>query len=279
MHVILLGASKGIGYQVLQSLLSSAGSGAEQQQDQWSTTLLLRKPELIEQDATIRPYIQQGRVRIVKGNATSEDDLRKCFEGVNVDLIISSIGATPSFTLSGIHIDQPELCTKGTIALLHVLQDYQTKETQAQFPLPRLIVVSSMGIGDHHREIPFAMRALYSWLLTKPHQDKLALEYLLRRSSTSFPTPDPSSNPNAIPPESWLPQSTVHSIQSDFLPRVTIVRPAMFGADGPARPASQLKVGEKAQVYFVRRSEVARFIVDECVQKGGWVNKLPVIGL
>ncbi|WVF69128.1 hypothetical protein IAT40_003902 [Kwoniella sp. CBS 6097] len=267
MHAILLGASKGIGYQVLKSLLSSS--------NKWSTTLLLRKPELLEKDEAIAPYIREGRVRIVKGDATSEDDLRKCLEGSErVDLIVSSIGATPTFTLSGINIDQPELCTKGTIALLHVLQDMQDR--QPQVPLPRLVVVGSMGIGDHHKEIPLAMRALYSWLLTKPHQDKLALEYLLRRASTVFPTP---TSPEAIPPETWLPKATIESIQSDFLPQVTILRPAMFGSDGPARPASQLKIGEDAKVYMVRRSEVARFIAEECIEKGEWINKMPVIGL
>ncbi|WVQ96634.1 hypothetical protein IAU59_003739 [Kwoniella sp. CBS 9459] len=267
MHVVLLGASKGCGYQVLQSLLSSSSA------EKWSTTLLLRKPELLEQDAAISPYIREGRVRIVKGDATSEADLRECLEGERVDLIVSSIGATPSLTLTGIKIDQPELCTKGAVALLHVLQDMHSR--QSQVPLPRVIVVGSMGVGDHHKEIPFAMRALYSWLLAKPHQDKLALEYLLRRASTVFPTPTSSE---AIPPETWLPKSTIEGIRSDFLPQVTILRPAMFGSDGPARPVDQMKTGEHAQVYMIKRSEVARFIAEDCINKGEWINKMPVIG-
>jgi len=60
------------------------------------------------------------------------------------------LGASPGFGFRGITIDQPHLCIDGAIALLRVLKDVN----QA----PRVIVTSSMGIGNDHPNLPFIMR-------------------------------------------------------------------------------------------------------------------------
>ncbi|WVR06386.1 hypothetical protein IAU60_003417 [Kwoniella sp. DSM 27419] len=258
MHAVLLGASKGIGHGVVTSLL---GSG------HWEATLLVRKPGLLEQDATLSPYIQSGKLRLVKGDATSEDDVRRCFTA-KVDVVVSSIGSLGSMTLKGIKMDQPDVCTRGAIALLRVLATLDGTP-------PRVVVVSSMGMGENHHDMPRTMQYFYSWLLTKPHQDKIAMEYLFQHASSVLSVPTAKS---AIPSTSILSQTQVESVKPGFLPEITFVRPAFFGADAPPRPVDKLKIGEKVAVYSVRRSEVSRFIVDECVSGKSWVNRFPVIG-
>lgn len=130
-------------------------------------------------------------------------------------------------------------------------------------------------------------KLLYSWLLAKPHLDKLTLEYLLLRASTHFPTP---TSPLDIPPASFIPTSEITSSRADFIPVVTIVRPAMFtGSYDPPTPSTDaggsegrpagMKVGEEVQVYTTNRAEVGEFISKECLPPNKeWVNRLPVVG-
>ena len=86
MHAVLLGASKGVGYFTALYLL-------EQPDERWTCTLLLRNPTTLSTDPQLKTYIDQGRLSVVKGDATSEEDVGKFFgEKVTVDVVISSIG-------------------------------------------------------------------------------------------------------------------------------------------------------------------------------------------
>ncbi|WWD18511.1 hypothetical protein CI109_102963 [Kwoniella shandongensis] len=262
MHAVFLGASRGIGLFALLTLLQSSDQG------QWTATLLLRKPEAITSDPRFKEYLEKGRVEIVKGDATNEEDVKKLFPvGKKVDLIVSSVGATPSFTWTGLHIDQPKLCMDSTLALLHVLAKLET-------PLPRVVAVSSMGIGDNHKVMPYVMQAAYSALLARPHRDKEALEYLLQKASIKLPLP------SHAPDNTFLPESAIASVRDNFLPELIIVRPAaLVGDDAPPKEKEKIKVGEDLSTYTVRRSEVGRFIAEDCVPgKDEWVNKFPVVG-
>lgn len=93
-HAVLLGASKGTGYHTLLNLLTPTSG--------WSATLLLRKPEVIETDSHFKEYLEGGRLRIVKGDATSYDDVKRLFVegGKKVDVVISSVGMSPFLTPS-----------------------------------------------------------------------------------------------------------------------------------------------------------------------------------
>ncbi|WVW84620.1 hypothetical protein I302_106654 [Kwoniella bestiolae CBS 10118] len=268
MEAVFLGASKGIGYFTLLDLLSN--------NQNWKATVLLRKPDVFKDNHLIQPFIQDGRLRIVQGDATDEGDLKKLFEGRKVNLVMSSIGAAPQFGLSGIKIDQPDLCTRGSIALLHVL------ERLPQAVPPRVIVCSSMGIGEAHKDMPLAMRLLYSWLLNKPHQDKMSLELLFHRSSIHL---SDLTSPHDIPPETLLSKQAIEGTKPNFLPEVIIVRPAFMPTEEPfdAQPGPRDIVGveEGLRCYTIRRTDVARFVVEECLPGSGgekWVNKCPVIG-
>lgn len=114
-------------------------------------------------------------------------------------------------------------------------------------------------------------------MLSKPHQDKEGLEYLLRRSSTAISTPPTSSVP------ALLANGRYEDLRPDFIPEVTIVRPALMTGTGDAkeqpRGADKTKAGEGITVWTINRAEVGRFIVDECLPgKNDWVNKAPTVG-
>ncbi|WWC88732.1 uncharacterized protein L201_003645 [Kwoniella dendrophila CBS 6074] len=267
-QAVFFGASKGIGYFTLLSIL-------ENNQD-WNTTLLLRKPDCFNDNHLIKPFIDNGRVKIIKGDATNEVDIRKCFDNDNkrVDLVVSSIGAAPSFGLTGIKIDQPELCTKGTLGLLHVLQELKT-------PLPRLIIVSSMGIGQAHQDMPLDMRLMYSWLLEKPHEDKKSLEYLIHRSGSGLVE---MTSTKDIPSKTILSDSQIQSVKQNFLNEVIIIRPAFMPTEEafdakPTQDKSKVRIEEGLKCYTIKRSDVGRFIQEDCISPNcKWVNKCPVIG-
>ncbi|KAK8858609.1 hypothetical protein IAR55_002838 [Kwoniella newhampshirensis] len=261
-HAVFLGASRGIGLHTVVTLLGSTTTA------QWTATLLLRKPETITADPRFETYIKDGRVNIVQGDATSEADVRKLFPaGKKVDLIVTSVGGAPQVTWTGFTIDQPELCKDSTLALLHVLASLDV-------PIPRIVAVSSMGIGENHKVLPFAMRILYEYTLSVPHRDKEALEHLFLRASTKL-TP-----PTKLPGGNFLPSEAIQSVRDSFVPELIIVRPAMLvGGDEPPKGKGTTKVAEDLSTYTVRRSEVGRFIAEECVPgQDQWVNKLPVVG-
>jgi len=52
MHAVILGASKGCGYHALVRILAIP---------EWTATILLRKPELIESDNHLKKYLADGR--------------------------------------------------------------------------------------------------------------------------------------------------------------------------------------------------------------------------
>lgn len=82
-HAVLLGASKGCGYHALIRLLAPSLD--------WKATILLRKPEPIQNDPFLKTCMDEGRLRIVRGDATNYDDVVKLF-GEKVDVVISTIG-------------------------------------------------------------------------------------------------------------------------------------------------------------------------------------------
>lgn len=58
------------------------------------------------------------------------------------------------YTWTGIKIDQPDLCVRAAITLVNALD----KKQQAGEKLPRVIAITSMGLGDQHHVLPFAMK-------------------------------------------------------------------------------------------------------------------------
>lgn len=91
MHTALIGASKGIGRAAALELLLDPTN---------TVSLLLRTPSAIEADPDFKAAINQGRVRIVKGDANDPNALRQLLEDDGIDSVVSTLGKSiPNFTL------------------------------------------------------------------------------------------------------------------------------------------------------------------------------------
>ncbi|GMK53946.1 hypothetical protein CspeluHIS016_0105320 [Cutaneotrichosporon spelunceum] len=249
-HIAILGGSRGIANHVLHNLTASA-----------TATLLLRKPDCLDKDSAVVDGVQAGRIKIVKGDATVEADVEKAVEGAQV--VLTSVGGTPHFTLGGFQLDNPTLCTDAALALLRVL------ERKPESERPRVIAISSMGLGDNHYKMPFLLRLLYPWMLSGPHADKEGMEYLyLRASNITGPTPAP-------PPTKILSEAN-RDVPERMLPELILIRPALLvdGTEGGV-----VRAGEDVCTYRVSRFDVARWISDNCMPgEEAWVNRAPVLG-
>jgi hypothetical protein len=171
-------------------------------------------------------------------------------------------GGTPSFTLRGFQLDNPTLCTDATLALLRVLS--RKPEDQR----PRVVAVSSMGLGENHHTMPLPLRVINPWMLSGPHADKEGMEYLYLRAGNISPAPAP-------PPTIILAEAD-REVPERMLPELILVRPALLtdGAEGGAVRAS-----EDLCAYTVSRADVGRWITDNCMPgEGAWVNRAPVLG-
>jgi len=93
MHAVILGASKGCGYHALVRLLAKPD---------WTATILLRKPSVLESDENLQKYLTDGSLKIVEGNATVYEDVKALFDK-KVDVVISTIGMLCSHIIRGLH--------------------------------------------------------------------------------------------------------------------------------------------------------------------------------
>jgi hypothetical protein len=82
---VLLGGSRGIAYYTTLYLPSSIWT-------ERTGTLLLRKPAPLEADEKLKPYLSDGRLKLVQGDAMNESDVGKLFRD-KVDLLVTSVGA------------------------------------------------------------------------------------------------------------------------------------------------------------------------------------------
>ena len=86
MRVLLLGASRNIGYFVTQRLVARGHT----------CTLLLRRPEAIESDLAMSGHISEGKIKTVRGDAFIEADVQRAWDTAksdgDVDMVFISIG-------------------------------------------------------------------------------------------------------------------------------------------------------------------------------------------
>lgn len=86
MRVLLLGASRNIGYYVAQRLLAHGHD----------CTLLLRKPDAMESDPAMSGYIRDGKAKLVQGDGLVKEDVQRAWDAAKgdskVDLVFFGIG-------------------------------------------------------------------------------------------------------------------------------------------------------------------------------------------
>jgi NAD(P)-dependent dehydrogenase (short-subunit alcohol dehydrogenase family) len=90
MKILLLGASKNVGYYCALRLLSQ----------KHTCIFLLRKTSVFDADKEIQKYLAEGRVKLVKGDGLIHDDVRNLWkvaleDGVAVDYVIFTLGGIP----------------------------------------------------------------------------------------------------------------------------------------------------------------------------------------
>ncbi|KAG9081388.1 hypothetical protein FRC06_005608, partial [Ceratobasidium sp. 370] len=125
MRVLLLGASRNIGYFVAQRLLAHGHT----------CTMLLRRPEAMESDPSMNPYIKDGKAIIVRGDGLVEADVQKAWDTAKgdgqVDAVFFGIGGDPSFSLlKGFVITPADLTARSMAVLLSVIQSSTTLSTR-----------------------------------------------------------------------------------------------------------------------------------------------------
>lgn len=170
MHAAIIGGTRGVGRSTALSLLSTSSDN--------QVTLLARNPENVSSDPEFKPFVDEGRVTILKGDAYEEESLHDLvFRGKSsVDLIffglgtafvirinrhrLTVVGATyPSgrrqFSIwGGFLLPSPDVCTRAMVSLLRVLAAAKGQN------LPRLVVISVIGVGESYYSMPLMHKVM-----------------------------------------------------------------------------------------------------------------------
>ncbi|QRV95032.1 NAD(P)H-binding family protein [Ceratobasidium sp. AG-Ba] len=251
MHVLLLGASRHIGFFVAQRLLAQGHT----------CTLLLRRLEAMQSEPSMATYIQGGHAKLVGGDALVRADVQRAWDTAKgdskVDAVFFGIGGEPTFSLTkGAVLNPPDLTSRAMSVLLDVMQSSTTPADR-----PKLVTITSNGLDDRtHSMLPMPMRLFYGWALRLPHEDKVEQEKNVTRATGG----DGRST-------GWLP-----------IQNVTIVRPA-FLTDGECKAEKKVdgyRVGaELEKVWTVSRADVGHFVAEKVFADWGkWGGKAWVVG-
>ncbi|KAJ2838917.1 hypothetical protein J3B01_001059 [Coemansia erecta] len=215
MRIAVLGASRHTGQSFVSQALAS-NTNIE-------LTILARTPANLP-----FPKDQLCQITVVQGDALNKNDVAKAINGA--DIVVCSLGAKMDGFSKPVDMGVEEA------GIMHILDI--VKETRADTP-PRLIMVSSTGVGTHN-DVPWLVRPLYSLLLSAPHGHKARAEIAIKNSGVPY----------------------------------TLVRPAWL-TNGDV--TKTYRAGDGIRGYTVSRNDVAHFILNECVLETKWVNASPSI--
>lgn len=250
MRVLLLGASRNIGYHVAQRLLALGHT----------CTLLLRRPDAMESDPAMSGYIREGKATLVRGDGLVKEDVQKAWDTAKadgkVDLVFFGIGGEPSFSLTkGFVITPADLTTRSMSILLSVIHASTTPTTR-----PKLVTITSNGLDKRsHSLLPLPLKIFYGWLLRVPHEDKIGLENNVQGAAGWTEGS-----------EGWLdPRNAV------------IVRPSLLtsGACLADKKPNAYRAGEELTgAWTVSRADVGHFVVEKVVADWEtWAGKAWVV--
>ncbi|KAK7005765.1 NAD(P)-bd-dom domain-containing protein [Favolaschia claudopus] len=252
LNVLAFGASRNIGYLSTLRLLEQGAT----------VTLLLRSPSAFDEDAAMQKYVRSGHARLLKGDATIEADTQRAWDQAGVvDAVIFTIGTYPSFSLTKGFVQTPaNLCTQ---CILNVLR---TMPTYANTPQPKIVVLSSTGLGPAaHKALPALFKPLYGALLANPHRDKMGMEYTIAHcAGWTWDEKVHGKVPDAIMGEDWQKGLPARGA----LRRAVIVR-AGFLTDGECIGDKVQGTGKKGYRvsqkelggYTISRKDAAHFVV------------------
>jgi putative NADH-flavin reductase len=204
MKLAIFGATGGTGLEVVKQALVAGHV----------VTALARTPAKLNLD--------NPALTVVQGDVLDPVAVEKVLTGA--DAVICSLGNTannPDFVVSS-----------GTQVIVDAMQKLAVR---------RLIVVSSLGVGDSKDQVPFFFKALMKTVLKKAMQDKERQEQIVRASSLDW----------------------------------TIVRPGGL-TDGPQTGSYKSGTDPKITAGQVSRADVADFVLKQLTD-ATYLHKAPAV--
>ena len=203
MKLAVFGATGGTGRHVVAQALSA---GHE-------VVALVRDP------ARLSP---QPDLTIIEGNVLDETAVSQTVAGA--DAVVVSLGHTGN--------NPEKIVSQGTAVVVTAMK---------AAAVSRLLVVTSLGVGDSRDQVPLAFKMIMKTVLRKPMADKEIQEQIVRDSGLDW----------------------------------TIVRPGGL-TDGPATGQYRVGVGSDVVAGQVARADVAAFILQQ-ISDDSYVHQAPGI--
>lgn len=183
---------------------------------------------------------------IIEGTVTELDAVKRTIQpggsgSPMVDMIVSGIGGKMIFDNPlKPTLDNPTVCQDGIRTILSA-----ARSSSGTGHKPTLIVISTTGITDTCRDVPYAMMPLYCWMLRVPHEDKKVMETLIRDESAK-------------------------SVDERGIGEYIIVRPStLTERKGVELDKIQAGVEDKPAVgYFIAREDVGQWVFQMLVKPG-----------
>lgn len=191
MKLAVFGGSRGVGRQVIEQALAA---GHEVQ-------ALLRSPDAFD--------LSDPQLTIVPGNVLEAADVAACVAGV--DAVVCSLGNTKN--------NPANVVTDGTKQIISAMQAAGTR---------RLVVVTSIGVGDSADQVPVAFKLLMKTVLKGVMEDKEGQETAVKASGLD-----------------WI-----------------IIRPGGL-TDGPRTGSYKAGMDKSIRAGQVSRADVAEFVLQQ----------------
>ena len=204
MHLAIIGATRGVGKAVVEQALARGDE----------VSALARTPEKLPADLV--------GLTIIRGDVLDPAAVAATVAGA--DAVVVALGNTP---------DNPDdVVSRGTAQVITAMQ---------AAGLQRLIVVTSLGVGDSKDQVPLAFRMIMKTVLRKAMADKEQQEALVRASDLAW----------------------------------TIIRPGGL-TDAPATGQYRAGTDKSIPTGQVARADVAAFILEE-IDSGRYLRQTPAI--
>lgn len=155
MKIAVFGATGGTGKQVVSQALTAGHA----------VTALARTPAKLG--------IANEKLHVVVGDVRDPQPVRETLAGA--DAVVISLGNTPN--------NPDMIVSQGTKVILEAMAESVDSEGTA---VSRLIVVSSLGVGDSKDQVPTFFKVLMKTALRKAMADKEVQEKLVRESNTAW---------------------------------------------------------------------------------------------
>lgn len=154
MRIALFGGTRGTGRLVMMQALEAG----------WGVKALARNPEAMPPEAG---------VEVIAGDALDPGAVIRTITGC--DAVVSCLG--PALKSKQDRASRGTVCTQFTRSLLPAME---------KFSISRLVVVSTLGVGETKHQIPLLMRPVFATIMRSMITDREGQEALIRQSSLDW---------------------------------------------------------------------------------------------